>query len=113
MNINHEIIHRLNLVIKDLEMLMDEKWELNGEGIDASLSNLHIIKILVAKLQEKPINKVTTQLLNLALRMVGLYFEENVTDNVIDLMELLEDKGGKTTMKDIIELQTKWRWKDK
>jgi hypothetical protein len=109
MNTKKEIINKLNLVINDFEMLKNGTWDGGTEGINVPIKELNETKTLVRKLQEKPINKVTTQLLDLALRMVGLYFEETVTDNIIDLTELIEEKGGKTTMKDIIELQTKWK----
>jgi hypothetical protein len=53
-------------------------------------------------------NKVTTTNLDLALRMVGISFDKNIIDKIIDLVELLEKKGDDTTIQDIFLLQNEW-----
>lgn len=58
---------------------------------------------------EKPINKVTVINLDLALRMVGITFDHKTIDKIIDLVELIEDKGDETSIKDICELQSVWK----
>jgi len=58
---------------------------------------------------EKPINKVTTTNLDIALRMCSIEINEIILDKIIDLVELLEDKGNEVTIQDICKLQTAWR----
>ena len=59
-------------------------------------------------LKEKPIDKVTVELLSMALRMVGIIFDDKTIDKIIDLVELLEKKGGETSIEDIVKLQAEW-----
>ena len=60
-------------------------------------------------MSKKPIDKVTTSRLDMALRMVGISMNLDVVDKIIDLVELIEVKGGKTSMKDICKLQAEWK----
>jgi hypothetical protein len=57
---------------------------------------------------EKPIDKVTTKRLDIALRMIGVNLPIELIDNIIDLVELIEDKGEEVTLKDICDLQSGW-----
>lgn len=56
----------------------------------------------------KPIDKVTTPLLYNALKTVGVNIHIDLIDKVIDVVELLEDKGEGATLKDLISLRKKW-----
>ena len=58
---------------------------------------------------ERLIDKVTVTNLDLALRMVGISFDKKTIDKIIDLVELLENKGDDTSIKDICELQVEWQ----
>jgi hypothetical protein len=60
------------------------------------------------KSQTKQIDKVTVTNLDLALRMVGIAFDKKLIDKIIDLVELLEEKGDYVSIKDICELQKEW-----
>jgi len=55
------------------------------------------------------IDKVTTELLDVTLRACSIAIPIEIVDNIIDVVELLEDKGGKTTIKDITKLQQEWK----
>jgi hypothetical protein len=57
----------------------------------------------------KPIDKVTVTNLDLALRMVGITFDKKTIDKIIDLVELLEEKGDEVTIKDICSIQEEWK----
>jgi hypothetical protein len=46
--------------------------------------------------------------LDLALRMVGISFDKKTIGKIIDLVELIEDKGGLVSIKDVCELQSGW-----
>lgn len=56
----------------------------------------------------KPIDKVTTKNLDLALRMCNIQINYTILDHIIDLVELLEMKGEQVTLKDISSLQKEW-----
>lgn len=54
------------------------------------------------------IDKVTTTNLDIALRMVGYKLDVEFIDQIIDLVELIEDKGDDVSIKDISKLQADW-----
>lgn len=56
----------------------------------------------------KPIDKVTTTLLDAALRSCGIQINICLLDKIIDVVELLEDKGDKTTLLDLAKLELDW-----
>lgn len=58
---------------------------------------------------EKPIDKVTVELLDISLRMCGIEIHKSVLDKVIDVVELLEEKGGKATVDDFEDLKASWK----
>jgi hypothetical protein len=53
------------------------------------------------------INKVTVTNLDIALRMCGIEISKSIIDKIIDLVELLEEKGDLVTIEDICKLQGK------
>ena len=57
----------------------------------------------------KTIDNVTTTILDVALRMCGIQLELQIIDKIIDLVELIEEKGGSTSIKDIAKLQAEWK----
>jgi len=60
------------------------------------------------KRQPKPIDKVTVTNLDIALRMCKIQLDRELIDKIIDLVELIEDKGDDTSIKDICSLQVEW-----
>lgn len=54
------------------------------------------------------IDRVTTTNLDIALRMVGISFDLNTIDKIIDLVELIENNGDSTSISDICKLQSEW-----
>ena len=58
----------------------------------------------------KPIDNVTTDRLDLALRMVGITFDHRTIDKIIDIVELIEEKGGETSIQDIEALKVEWEF---
>jgi len=44
----------------------------------------------------------------MALRMCNIDIDINTVDKIIDLVELIEEKGYKTTIQDIQDLQEQW-----
>ena len=96
-NGKYNIIHSTQ--IADLEPEKSIGW------LPASLD----IDAMNKKASEKlPIDKVTTENLDIALRMVGIQLDVNIIDKVIDLVELIENKGDDVTIKDIVSLQQTW-----
>lgn len=59
--------------------------------------------------EHKPINNVTVTNLDLALRMIGIIFDEKTIDKIIDLVDLLENKGSDVSIQDICDLQNIWQ----
>jgi len=62
----------------------------------------------MSKNKKRRIDKVTTDRLDMALRMVGIQLNIELVDIIIDLVELIEDKGGNTSLKDVSKLQAEW-----
>jgi len=59
--------------------------------------------------ESKPIDKVSIDILDVALRMCNIQIHKTILDKIIDIVELLEDKGGDATVEDMIDLQKTWR----
>lgn len=59
----------------------------------------------------KPIDQVTTEALDAALRQVGIIIDYKTVDKIIDLVELLENKGDKTSIAEIKQLEAEWEKK--
>jgi hypothetical protein len=57
---------------------------------------------------EQPINKVTTTNLDIALRMCNIEINKKILDKIIDIIELIEEKGDEVKIKDICQLQSGW-----
>lgn len=54
---------------------------------------------------KKSIDKVTTEYLDIALRMYGIQLSKEIIDVTIDLVELIEEKGGEVTISDVSKLK--------
>ena len=63
---------------------------------------------VLADVSSRLIDKVTTTNLDIALRMVGYQLDITLIDRIIDLVELIEDKGDDASIKDICKLQSEW-----
>jgi len=57
----------------------------------------------------RTIDNVTPDILKLALRMVGIKVDLEIADKIIDVIELIEQHGGETSIKDIAKLENKWK----
>ena len=62
----------------------------------------------MSKNKKRPIDRVKTTRLDMTLKMVGINLNINLIDRIIDLVELIENKGGKTSLKDVSKLQAEW-----
>lgn len=58
---------------------------------------------------EQPIDKVTTTNLDIALRMCNIEINKKILDKIIDIVELIEEKGDEVNIKDICQLQSEWK----
>lgn len=83
------------------EQLLDNRG-LIGAVMDETI--LHITK----NGGESPIDKVTVNNLSAALRVCGISLKDELIDKIIDLVELIEDKGDQTSLKDLCDLQVEW-----
>jgi len=66
----------------------------------------------MSKKKKKPIDKVTTKRLDIVLKMCGIHLDYRLIDRIIDVVELIEKKGGKTSLKDTCKLQEEWERND-
>lgn len=55
------------------------------------------------------IDKVTTQYLDIGLRMCGIQLHPELVDKIIDVVELVGTKGGKTSLSDTCDLMEQWK----
>lgn len=55
------------------------------------------------------IDKVDTNTLDVALRVCDISLPLSILDKIIDVIELLEYKGDKTTINDILKLKREWK----
>ena len=61
---------------------------------------------------EKPIDNVTVELLDVGLRFIGVNIDKEIIDKIIDLVELIEDKGYETSINDLVILERSWDYLD-
>lgn len=54
------------------------------------------------------IDRVTTTNLDITLRMCGYQLDKTLIDRIIDLVELIEDKGDDASIRDVCKLQAEW-----
>ena len=55
--------------------------------------------------EPKPIDKVTIDNLDAALRIYGIVIARHIIDDIIDIVQLLEEKGNDVTLNDIFNLK--------
>jgi len=58
---------------------------------------------------QKSIDRVTVTNLDMALRMCCIEINKSILDKVIDLVELIEEKGQDVSIQDICELKASWK----
>lgn len=68
--------------------------------------------ILPSSHQEDVLSNVTTRIFDIALRMCGIQLGQHLVDSILDVVELLSNKGSNATIGDTEELLEMWR-KDK
>ena len=59
--------------------------------------------------EKRPIDNVTVDNLDIALRMCQIQIDKSILDRIIDLVELIEEKGDQTSIDDVVKLQTEWK----
>ena len=63
----------------------------------------------IKEIGNRPIDKATTDNLDIALRMCQIQIDKSILDRIIDLVELIEEKGDQTSIDDVVKLQTEWK----
>ena len=66
---------------------------------------------MTPKNPKKPIDNVTVDNLDIALRMCYIQVDKLILDRIIDLVELIEEKGDETSISDIYKLKNEWKHK--
>lgn len=75
---------------------------------EAILTHSELENAVLKIIEKKPIDNVTIDILDVALRTTGIFIAEEQIDHLIDLVELIEDKGEKASLKDIAKLKVEW-----
>lgn len=60
------------------------------------------------KREQKPIDKVTVKNLDMVLKTCDIQLSKNLLDKIIDIVELIEERGDQVTIESICELQDEW-----
>ncbi len=53
-------------------------------------------------------HKVTPELLELGLRLVGMNFDKTTFGRIVDVIKLIEEKGGSATIDDTVDIFMRW-----
>lgn len=83
-------------------------WQLEGEWVKNTHHPLQLVGEWKIPSAPSLIDKVTIKNLDIALRMVGIKLDNRLIDKIIDLVELIENKGDNASIKDVIDLQEEW-----
>lgn len=59
--------------------------------------------------EKRPIDNVTVDNLDIALRMCQIQIDKSILDRIIDLVELIEEKADETSIADVCKLQEEWK----
>ena len=63
----------------------------------------------MSKKTKRLIDKVTVERLDMVLRMCSIQLAPILIDKIIDAVELIEDNGGGTSLKDVAKLKEDWK----
>jgi hypothetical protein len=88
----------------------EELWETVmdiSEGKLVVSNAMHKLSVLLG-IGNRLIDKVTVDNLDIALRMCDIKLDKMVIDKIIDIVEIIEDKGDDVTIKDMCQLQSEW-----
>jgi len=97
---------RLTEIEKIIKIYEDEDIPIPIEWIN---EKKQLLKFFKDKSKDKSIDKVTTTNLDLALRICNIELDITLIDKIIDLVELIEEKGDEVSIKDISQLQAEWK----
>lgn len=111
-------IEELNRIIAEVEEEYPYKQSGNrdsyyqyNEGWSDALATLQGKIEAIKEEESKSIDKVTVGRLDAALRLCSIQIDMATLDRVLDVVELLEEKGGEASLGDIYDLQSKWKGK--
>lgn len=81
----------------------------SNRAMIAAAVEIAYAELTVGKERDRRIDKVTTDNLSIALRMCGIEIHKALLDKIIDVVEIIEDKGNDTSISDVVELMSEWR----
>ena len=89
--------------MKTVKIIIKSKCLKSNTGILIGIDN-------VTDIDKTPtIDNVDINTLDLALRVCDISIPLSILDKIIDVVELLEHKGDKTTIDDILKLKREWK----
>lgn len=83
-------------------------WQLIEEGVKDNQHPLQLVGEWESPNVPCLIDRVTVKNLGIALRMIGVELDNSLIDKIIDLVELIENKGDGVSIKDTTKLQEEW-----
>jgi hypothetical protein len=95
--------HTKKQIIKEYDSVLKSQ---NVTALDCRKED--VIKHYLEKKSEKTIDKVTTSLLDVALRMCDIEINKAILDRLIDVVEIITEKGGDVSLKDVSHLKDEW-----
>ncbi len=94
-------LNKENPIVKTRKEYFEKTYGPNAQPIMKDKAPLTI--------EEKPIDKVTLDILDTALRICDIQIHRSILDKVIDVVELLEEKGDQASLMDFANLKAEWQ----
>lgn len=101
-NVNRETY--LKLIQEDIAVI---------ESLPKTLERDHVIEVLKESVdlkypkRPKSDEKITAVNLDIGLRILGIHISGNILDQIVKIVNVLQIKGGKMTISDVIEIKSK------
>lgn len=99
---------RDEFIKKIMELGVENEHLMTSSNEQKKLNFEKARKIYVKYYPKVNIDRVTTQRLEMTLRMCGIFIDISIIDNIVDIVELIEEKGDKVNLKDITKLTASW-----
>ncbi len=94
------VLNKENPIVKTRKEYFEKTYGPNAQPVMEEKAPLTV--------EEKPIDKVTTDMLDTVLRICNIQIDKNILDRVLDVVELLEDKGKLVSLSDISDMKALW-----
>ena len=105
-------IYNESIKMKEMRALSKAIGEFTMKHFKNEIKTPHSLQpgatISFTPIQTSPIDNVTTERLDAALRLCEIYLDTKMVDHIIDVVELIAEKGGEVTVDDLTSLKMDW-----